>query len=93
MLDKLKEGLEFYNLSSTARQQEQLIEFLVTLEKWNKVHNLTAISNIEEMLTKHVLDSLSVASFLPATGHVLDVGIAWGTVGYHEARAKLCLIG
>lgn len=81
MINKLKTGLEFYNLSSTATQQAQLIDFLVTLEKWNKVHNLTAISNIDEMLTRHVLDSLSVAAFLPATGHILDVGTGAGLPG------------
>lgn len=77
----LKTGISFYKLSTTTEQQNQLLEFLFTLEKWNKVHNLTAIKQIEDMLVRHVLDSLSVASFLPDNVRVLDVGTGAGLPG------------
>lgn len=76
----LANGLNELEFRVSSRQQEQLIEFLLLLEKWNKVHNLTAVHNIFEMVSRHVLDSLLASSFLVGN-NVLDVGTGAGLPG------------
>lgn len=69
------------NLDDTACQK--LATYLSLLEKWNKTYNLTSIRKPREMLTLHLLDSLSVASHV-ATGadsRLLDVGTGPGLPG------------
>jgi 16S rRNA (guanine527-N7)-methyltransferase len=44
----------------TEDQIAQLLGYLDLIQKWTKVYNLTAVRNAQEMLTHHVLDSLSV---------------------------------
>ena len=41
-----------------------MLEFCKIVEKSNKLHNLTSIKNLDDMLIKHVLDSLSIKNFL-----------------------------
>jgi 16S rRNA G527 N7-methylase RsmG len=44
-----------------ARSLDELIQqYLLRIEKWNKIHNLTAIRNPQDMLYQHVMDSLAV---------------------------------
>ncbi len=75
-------------------QAEKLILFLDLIQKWNKVHNLTAITNREDMLVKHILDSLSILPELwkYETTHnfrkidkVLDIGSGAGLPGIPAA--------
>lgn len=87
ILNTLQAGLAYYNLQASTEQQEKICEFLFTLEKWSKVHNLTAITKVEEMLTKHVLDSLAVTSFI-SHGNILDVGTGAGLPGLPLAIIK-----
>ncbi len=49
-------------------------------EKWNKVYNLTSIRNIDEMFTKHILDSVVIAPYLKE-GRIIDVGTGGGLPG------------
>jgi 16S rRNA (guanine527-N7)-methyltransferase len=82
----LQKGLYSLNITATPRQVELLGEFLLLLEKWNKVHNITAIRNPEEMVSKHILDSLVVVPYLTGpcvlTGsRILDVGSGAGLPG------------
>jgi 16S rRNA (guanine527-N7)-methyltransferase len=76
----LQEGLSLLNINTTTSQQNQLCEFLILLEKWNKVHNLTSVRNIMDMVSKHLLDSLSIARFLVGC-RILDVGSGAGFPG------------
>lgn len=64
-------------LNLGSEQVEQLLAFIALIDKWNRTHNLTAITDIDEMLVKHLLDSLSIARFIP-TGDILDVGTGAG---------------
>jgi len=59
---------------------EQLVNYLELILKWNKVHNLTAIDSFSEGVRKHILDSLSVLSFVKK-GKILDVGSGAGLPG------------
>jgi len=62
---ELTEGAQQLGLSLTNQQTESLIEFLKLLYKWNRVYNLTAVRTIDEMVGRHILDSLSVWQWLP----------------------------
>jgi 16S rRNA (guanine527-N7)-methyltransferase len=57
--DTLAQGLQALGLSLTEAQHQQLLSYLALLQKWNKVYNLTAVRAEEDMLTHHLLDSLS----------------------------------
>ena len=60
------------------RQMEQFYRYYEMLTEWNKVMNLTAITEMEEVVTKHFVDSLSLREAVPdLAGHgwrVMDVG-------------------
>jgi 16S rRNA (guanine527-N7)-methyltransferase len=59
---------------------EQLHAYLLLLEKWNQVFNLTAIRDIGEMITLHILDSLAITPFLVGQ-RIIDVGTGAGLPG------------
>jgi 16S rRNA (guanine527-N7)-methyltransferase len=86
VLAALKLGATELGLSQRDVQLEQLQGYLALIRKWNKVYNLTAVRDPQEMLTHHVLDSLTaVAPLLRHTGgaaaKVLDVGSGGGLPG------------
>lgn len=58
-------------------QQRTLLLYLDQLLLWNKAYNLTAITDPEEALIKHVIDCLSIITHLPA-GSLLDIGTGAG---------------
>lgn len=69
--------------------------FLDLLEKWNRAKNLTAITNYNDMISKHLLDSLSIAPFIKGD-FMLDVGTGPGFPGvplalyYPDKQFYLC---
>jgi 16S rRNA (guanine527-N7)-methyltransferase len=65
---------------ASSEQNEQLIQYLELLIKWNKAYNLTAIRDPEEMFIKHIVDSLSIAPFIKGES-ILDVGTGPGLPG------------
>lgn len=67
-----------WNLSETV--QQTLLAYLALMVKWNKVHNLTAVRDPDEMVTLHLLDSLAVLPFIEAET-LLDVGSGAGLPG------------
>lgn len=66
----------------------KLAGHLELVEKWNRVHNLTAVRNIEQMVPLHVLDSLSILSYLGGTASIVDVGTGAGLPGIPLAIAR-----
>jgi len=70
-------------------QCEQLERFAALLVRWNRVHSLTAITSSEEILTHHLLDSLSLVAELPAAPplRILDAGAGAGLPGIPLAIA------
>jgi len=85
-LTVLKSGAAELGLGLSDAQFEQLLGYLALIQKWNKVYNLTAVRDPQEMLTHHLLDSLTaVAPLLRHTGgqptKVLDVGSGGGLPG------------
>ena len=80
MQAKLAAGLVAMGLDSPPEKQQKLLDYLALLAKWNKVHNLTAVRDPEEMVTLHLLDSLSVLPHVTAS-RLLDVGSGGGLPG------------
>lgn len=68
-------------------QQSQLLRYLQLLQKWNRTYNLTAVRDAPEMVTRHLLDSLSVLPWLGQAG-VLDAGTGAGLPGIPLAIAR-----
>ncbi len=75
-----QQALRLMQCEATAYQIEQLQHYLALLQRWNKVYNLTAVRNPNDMLPLHIYDSLSVVAHLPE-GSVLDVGAGAGLPG------------
>ena len=68
-------------LSIDEQRAASLYEYLQLLQKWNKPFNLTAIKKAEEMIPKHLMDSLSVLAHLGGARRVCDVGTGAGLPG------------
>ena len=76
----LRRGAEKLSLPISDKQVDQLLQFAELILKWNQTHNLTAITNPDEVVSKHLLDSLSICSSFPE-GNALDVGSGAGLPG------------
>jgi len=85
--EKLAQGLLALGLDLTPATQQKLIDYLKLLAKWNKVHNLTAVRDIEDMVTLHLLDSLVVLPHIKS-GSLLDVGSGAGLPGIPLALVR-----
>ncbi|MGB8855758.1 MAG: 16S rRNA (guanine(527)-N(7))-methyltransferase RsmG [Burkholderiales bacterium] len=84
---KLTDGLAALNIVLPASAQQKLIAYVKLIEKWNKVHNLTAVREPDKMITLHVLDSLTIVPFVKAKNSMLDVGSGAGLPGSPLALA------
>jgi len=78
--DQLQRGLIALGLTLEPDTQQRLLDYIALIEKWNRVHNLTAIREPEKMVSHHLLDSLAVAPHLHAK-RLLDVGSGAGLPG------------
>ena len=76
----LNTGITELNLSISEQQKQLLLKYIALLNKWNKAFNLTAIRNPEIMITRHLLDSLSVSAYLQGK-NVIDAGTGPGIPG------------
>ena len=54
----LTQGIDALGLSLSDDQQRLLLAYVDLLVKWNQAYNLTAIRDPQEMVTRHLLDSL-----------------------------------
>lgn len=84
----LSNGLRQLNLAQPLDEQQQstLIKYVNLLDKWNKSYNLTAVRKPEQMVTRHIIDSLSICPYLRGK-RVLDVGTGAGLPGITLAIA------
>lgn len=76
----LCDGLAQLELSLSEMQQNQLLAYLDLLFKWNRTFNLSGVRDMSEMLSRHLLDSLSLAPLLSGQC-ILDVGTGPGLPG------------
>lgn len=82
----LRAGVQALGLDLSADQLKRLLDHVALIQKWNKVYNLTALRDPADMISHHLLDSLTAVAPLrrhtqgqPA--HVLDVGSGGGLPG------------
>lgn len=87
MLAKLDRLLMQAEINLTEQQKNQLVGFVKLLDKWNKAYNLTSVRNPDEMLVKHILDSLVVSKHLHGEKFI-DVGTGPGLPGIPLAIAN-----
>lgn len=82
-LEKFERGLEKLNISLTAQQIWQFLTYYEMLVETNKVMNLTAITEFDEVIEKHFLDSLSLCQVydLHQAVRILDMGTGAGFPG------------
>ena len=80
--EELRKGARELGVELSAEQHEQLLAYLALLIKWNKAYNLTAVRDPDEMVSRHLLDSLSVVPYVVEAGdNWLDVGSGGGMPG------------
>ena len=79
----LKKSLEKIGIEITDEQKEQFDTYHKLLEEWNKVMNLTVITEYEEVVEKHYVDSLSIVKVMDMNhvDTVIDVGTGAGFPG------------
>ena len=76
----LAQGIAEAGLPIDEQKQQKLLAYLMLMQKWNKVHNLTAVRDADEMVVLHLLDSLVVLPFIDGKA-LLDVGSGAGLPG------------
>ena len=86
LLPRLQAGVDQLGLSLNARQLQALLTYVELLQKWNKAYNLTAIRSPEQMIDKHILDSLAVVKYLKGE-RFADIGTGAGLPGIPLAIA------
>lgn len=85
--DLLEAGLTQAGIVLSANTVQTLLDYLALIKKWNKVHNLTAVRDPNEMVTLHLLDSLVVLPHINGK-RLLDVGSGAGLPGIVLAICK-----
>ncbi|MBS0357646.1 MAG: 16S rRNA (guanine(527)-N(7))-methyltransferase RsmG [Proteobacteria bacterium] len=77
----LQTGIDQLKLSIPSLQQEKLLSYLESLNKWNQSYNLTAVRDPKEMVGKHLLDSLALLPWITTGDRIIDVGTGAGLPG------------
>lgn len=77
---KIESGLLALSVSYDDQLVNQCLHYLQMLVRWNKVTNLTAVRDLEEMVSVHLLDSLAILPFVTGNS-ILDVGSGAGLPG------------
>lgn len=80
MINKLSVLLKSAGISLSDQQKQQLVGYVEMLHKWNKAYNLTSVRDPEQMLVRHILDSIVVEPHLSGE-RFIDVGTGPGLPG------------
>lgn len=86
LTDMLRSGLRELGEDPDTHPCEQYLAYIHLLSHWNRAYNLTAVHSREEMVTRHILDSLAVMSCVKGR-YCLDVGTGAGLPGFPLALA------
>jgi 16S rRNA (guanine527-N7)-methyltransferase len=84
---QLANGIQNLDLDVEDDVQDRLMQYVALLGKWNRSYNLTAVRDPKQMVTRHILDSLSIVPYVKGD-YVVDVGSGAGLPGIPVA---LCL--
>lgn len=84
-VDKMTEGTRELGIVLSEKQMEQFYRYYELLVEWNKVMNLTGITELEEVVSKHFIDSLALVKAVPLQdgrrASAIDVGTGAGFPG------------
>ncbi len=84
-LEQFREDLKTFDIKLTEKQEQQFIRYYELLVEWNEFMNLTAITEWQEVLKKHFVDSLSLIKAIPEIGKkelsLIDIGTGAGFPG------------
>ena len=79
--EKMKESLKELNIELSEKQLNQFYNYMNILIEWNKVMNLTNITEPEEIIQKHFVDSLTILKSIKENDSIIDVGTGAGFPG------------
>lgn len=85
---KLQSGLKEMGLDLSGEQQDKLLAYVEMLKKWNKTYNLTALRDESQIISHHLLDSLTLPPYLEGAQTMLDVGSGGGQPGIPAAVCR-----
>lgn len=77
---RLQAGLDQLGVSLSNNTRDQLLKYVGELLQWNKTYNLTAVRDADGMVIRHLLDSISVLSYV-TDSRCLDLGTGAGLPG------------
>jgi len=80
VINTLTSLLQAAGISLSDQQKQQLVAYVGLLDKWNKAYNLTSVRDPQQMLVRHILDSIVVAPHLQGS-RFIDVGTGPGLPG------------
>ncbi len=80
LAERIKQGLDALDVSYGDEAIEKLVSYMELLAEWNKTHNLTAVDELEQMLSIHIFDSASIKPYMKGAS-LLDVGSGAGLPG------------
>ena len=80
LLDYLEQLIAKTDLKVSVEQRTALIDYVLLINKWNKTYNLTAVRDVQEMVVKHIMDSIMVMPYVNGQ-QCIDVGTGPGLPG------------
>lgn len=80
MKNKLDALLQRADIALSDQQKNSLLQYVEMLHKWNKAYNLTSVRDPQEMLVRHIMDSIVAAPYLQGE-RFIDVGTGPGLPG------------
>lgn len=89
---RLADGIAALGLALPQETVDRLLAFGELLLKWNRVYNLTAIRNPQEVITHHLLDSLAVLPWVDELDKLADIGSGGGLPGIPLAIVRSGLV-
>lgn len=80
-IKKIKEYAKEFLIELTEEQIEKFYTYMELLLEWNKKINLTAITEPNEIILKHFIDSLTINKYIKSSEKIVDVGTGAGFPG------------
>ena len=78
LIDKYSSEME---IMFNEKQKQQMLEYMDLLIDWNEKINLTAITEPEEIILKHFIDSITISKYIKKNSYIVDVGTGAGFPG------------